>query len=70
MRTNAGYVIIRACSIDSELEVVMGAKAGQCVTWLCKNGEDYFWGHYFPSFMAALSDFGKRITEETRYVED
>lgn len=70
MRTNAGYVIIRACSIDSRLEVVLGSNAHQCVTWLCKDGEDYFWGHYFNNFMAALSDFGKRITEETRCVED
>lgn len=64
MRTNVGYIITDSCRVGDGLEVVMGYNAKQSVTWLCKNGEDYYWGHYFDDPRAALKDYGKRIMEE------
>lgn len=63
-RINAGYTIVESCAIDDELEVVLGERRGKYVTWRCRNGEDYYWGHYFDDPRAALKDYGKRIMEE------
>lgn len=62
MRTNIGYTITHSCVITSNKEVVLGCKDdGSYVTWLCFNGNDYCFGHYFDNYKEALSDFGVRI---------
>ena len=46
-RENAGYEIINSMKIG-ENEVVLGAKKEgyvKYVTWECKDGNHYFWGH-------------------------
>lgn len=50
MRTNAGYTITDSVNIG-KAEFVIGEMPNApapFVTWECKNGNNYFWGHYFP----------------------
>lgn len=57
-RTNAGYIIIDSIKIG-DTEVVLGEHtkaAATYVTWLCKNENTYFWGHYFMTRNNALND--------------
>ena len=70
MRTNAGYIITHSCVIESNKEVVLGCTVGdRYVTWLCYNGDNYCFGHYFNSYKEALIDFGERIASEAEYVQ-
>ncbi|MFQ6963483.1 MAG: hypothetical protein ACLRR6_05055 [Oscillospiraceae bacterium] len=49
MRTNAGYTITDSVHIG-KAEFVIGEMPNApapFVTWECKNGNNYFWGHYF-----------------------
>ena len=39
------------------------------VTWECKNGDDYFWGHYFSDRLAAKRDLLERAGHELQYQE-
>lgn len=65
MRTNAGYTITHSCVIHLNREVVLGRGSGnRYVTWLCDDGDNYYWGLYFDNYKAALADFGERITNE------
>lgn len=69
MRTNAGYTITHSCVIHLNKEVVLGRGSGnRYVTWLCYNGDNYCFGHYFNSYKEALIDFGERIASEAEYV--
>lgn len=62
MRVNAGFVIVAAHRIDYETEVVLGVneELTQYVTWECKNGSNYYWGHYGTDFLKAAEDFKRR----------
>ena len=47
MRENQGYHITDSIQIG-DVEFVAGelaAAPNSYVTWECKNGDDYFWGH-------------------------
>lgn len=62
-RKNAGYKIIStflfARSADgATYEIVLGENArGNFVTWECKDGINYYWGHYFETIDHARADF-------------
>ena len=48
-RENQGYIITDSIRIG-EAEFVVGElpiAPAPFVTWECRNGSDYFWGHYF-----------------------
>lgn len=67
-RINAGYTIIEAAPIEDDFEVVLGKMDHEygCtyVTWMCKGGNNYFWGHYFPDVKSARIDLHKRVLAE------
>ena len=51
VRRNDKYIITDSIHIG-ETEFVIGAHEkdpSRFVTWACKNGNDYFWGHYLTS---------------------
>ena len=65
-RTNAGYVITDSIKIG-DTEIVLGEHskaAAPYVTWLCKNENNYFWGHYFMDRKTAVRDLVERAEKE------
>lgn len=71
LRTNAGFVITNAISVGNK-EYVLGVNMKNTqsfVTWECKEGTDYFWGHYTTSLLAATKDLCQRVMEEVDYLE-
>ena len=70
-RKNAGYIITNAITIG-ESEIVLGVhetKPNMFVTWECANKNNYFWGHYFTSLLAAQKDFCERGIDKVRFYE-
>ena len=37
------------------------------VTWACKGGDNYYWGHYFGDLLEAQKDLLARAGEELEY---
>lgn len=71
MRENQGYLITDSIQIG-DTEFVAGelmAAPSSFVTWECKNGDDYFWGHYFSDWLAAKRDLLERAGHELQYQE-
>lgn len=71
MRTNAGYIITNAIRIGN-VEIVMGENTSdpaQFVTWECKDGDNYYWGHYMTDKLAALHDLMERAEQELESLE-
>ena len=65
-RKNGGYTIIQSLMIGNA-EFVMGynLKASTLyVTWECKDGNNYFWGHYIMDRHNAERDLLERATLE------
>lgn len=65
-RENAGYVITDSVHIG-DAEFVIGqnkAEPPMYVTWQCKNGDNYFWGHYITERKAAEKDLLERAGRE------
>lgn len=64
-RKNAGYVITRSIQFPS-FEYVLGEKpdGSGYVTWYCKNGNDYYYGHYITERDLALLDLYERAQDE------
>ncbi len=65
IRKNAGYTIINSITAGNA-ELVLGQKDSspyQFVTWQCKNGTDYFWGHYLTDKLAAEKDLYHRAID-------
>lgn len=61
-RINAGYTITDSLHIG-KAEFVIGenpAAPAPFVTWECKDGNNYFWGHYLTDRMAAEQDLLER----------
>ena len=59
-RSCAGYVITQSIKVkDTEFVLEEHPKTGMCVTWQCKNGDNYFWGHYCPNKYDALPTFAR-----------
>ncbi len=68
-RINEGYVITDSIHIG-ETEFVFGkldSKIPMYVTWACKGGDNYYWGHYFSNPMEAKRDLLARAGEELEY---
>ena len=71
MRTNAGYTITDAIRIGN-VEFVIGENAAypaQFVTWECKGGNNYYWGHYMTNRLTALHDLLDRAAQELSMLE-
>ena len=70
-RTNAGYIITRSIQFPT-FEYVLGEKPNGSgyVTWYCKNGIDYYYGHYISDRDVALLDLYERAQDEIVYVID
>ena len=69
IRMNAGYIITDSVHVG-EMEFVLGVHstaANQFVTWACKDGNNYFWGHYFDDLMAATKDLIDRAEQEVKF---
>ena len=71
MRTNAGYTITQSIHVGST-EFVLGESStdpAQFVTWACKDGNNYFWGHYLNSRDAAERDLVARCQAQIRFLD-
>jgi len=65
-RINEGYVITDSIHVG-ETEFVFGkldSKIPMYVTWACKGGDYYYWGHYFSDPMEAKKDLLGRAGQE------
>ncbi len=66
-RKNAGYTITDSISIGNA-EFVIGenqtSMGTQYVTWECKDGNNYFWGHYMTDRRNAEKDLLERAQKE------
>lgn len=70
-RTNAGYTITDSIFIG-KAEFVIGHNPSfpaPYVTWECKDGNNYFWGHYLSERKAAEKDLLDRAQTELRLQE-
>lgn len=69
-RKNAGYTITDSISIGNA-EFVIGenhtSMGTQYVTWECKNGNNYFWGHYLTERRNAERDLLERAQKELEF---
>lgn len=65
-RSNAGYTITDSVFIG-KAEFVIGHNPSfstPYVTWECKDGDNYFWGHYLTERKAAERDLLERAQTE------
>ena len=70
-RTNIGYRITDTIHVGNA-EFVLGVHEtdpNRFVTWECKNGTDYYWGHYLTSRKAAEKDLVNRANHAIRFRE-
>lgn len=61
-RINIGYRITDSIHIGEK-----PSNSPMFVTWACKNGNDYCWGHYLGSRAGAERDLVKRAAERLRF---
>lgn len=69
IRTNAGFIITDSIHIGNS-EFVIGVHTtapNSFVTWQCRNGNDYFWGHYFEDRQSAERNLLERAGKELEY---
>lgn len=68
-RTNAGFIITDSIHIgNSEFVIGIHTSAPRSyVTWQCRNGNDYFWGHYFEDRQSAERDLLERAGQELEF---
>ena len=68
-RTNADYLITDSIHIG-KTEFVIGENQTRFgtmyVTWECKDGSNYFWGHYLMTRESAEADLLERAGTELR----
>jgi len=71
-RSNEGYEIIESRTIgNTEFVVGHNPKAPDpYVCWVCRNGNDYYWGRYRGSLEAARFELRNRCEDEVRYLRD
>ena len=64
-RNCVGYIITQSIHV-ADTEFVLGEhpETGICATWQCKNGDNYFWGHYYGNRYDALKDLCQRASNE------
>ena len=64
-RECAGYIITQSIKVkDSEFVLGEHPKKDMYVTWRCKDGDNYFWGHYTSNRYDALKDLCQRAERE------
>lgn len=70
-RMNEEWTIEDAIRLNENEEVVLATRPNrfspdgtEYVTWFCKNGDNYFWGHYTYSRKSAKLDLCKRAEYE------
>lgn len=70
-RSNAGYIIISAIRVgDTEYVLGENSKApARFVTWMCRNGSDYFWGRYADDPLTALRNLLDRAGSALEVLE-
>lgn len=69
-RINQNYKIIRSVMIG-ECEFVMGENLkspNSYVTWECKDGDNYFWGHYMSDRLCAEKDLYERAIVKIEFL--
>lgn len=69
LRMNAGFIITDSIHIG-DTEFVIGVHStvpNSFVTWGCKDGNNYFWGHYLSDRKAAEHDLLERAGRELEY---
>ena len=60
-RECAGYIITQSIKVkDSEFVLGEHPKKDMYVIWRCKDGDNYFWGHYTSNRYEALKDLCQR----------
>lgn len=72
VRMNQGYIITDSIHIG-ETEFVLGVShnaPSMFVTWTCKNGDNYYWGHYYSDLLKAKKDLLERAGEQLEYQKD
>ncbi|MDY4509453.1 MAG: hypothetical protein SPD95_12125 [Candidatus Faecousia sp.] len=68
-RECAGYIITQSIKVkDSEFVLGEHPKKDMYVTWRCKDGDNYFWGHYTSNRYDALKDLCQRAEREIDYL--
>lgn len=71
IRMNEGYIITDSIHIG-DAEFVLGvsnSNPSMYVTWECKGGNYYFWGHYTTDLLAATKDLLERAGQEIEIME-
>ena len=64
-RECAGYIITQSIMVkDSEFVLGEHPKKDMYVTWRCKDGDNYFWGHYMNERHQADRDLLERAKTE------
>ncbi|MDD4414855.1 MAG: hypothetical protein PHR14_10005 [Oscillospiraceae bacterium] len=72
IRKNAGYTITDSVHVGNA-EFVIGEFPGApapFVTWECKDGDNYFWGHYLSSRQNAERDLLERAGLERERLDN
>ena len=72
VRKNAGYIITDSIHIGNA-EFVIGEFPGApapFVTWECKDGNSYFWGHYLTTRQNAEKDLLERAGQEREWLDN
>lgn len=68
-RVCAGYVITQSIKVkDTEFVLGEHPTTGMYATWQCKDGDNYFWGHYCTNKYDALKDLCQRASNEVDYL--
>lgn len=68
-RECAGYIITQSIKVkDSEFVLGEHPKKDMYVTWRCKDGDNYFWGHYTSNRYEALKGLCQRAEREIDYL--
>ena len=68
-RIKAGYTITDSIQIGA-IEFVLGEHAtapSRYVTWECRDGSNYYWGHYLSDRLDAVKDLLGRAGQELDY---
>ena len=68
-RINAGYTITDSIQIGA-IEFVLGEHAtapSRYVTWECRDGSNYYWGHYMDDGLSAVKDLLERAGRELEF---
>lgn len=71
-RMNQNYRIIQSVTVGED-EYVLGENTkapNSFVTWQCKDGDNYFWGHYMDDFLSASKDLYMRAIGQIEYLQE